>query len=190
MAATDAISVLMEDHREVEAMFTELQSLSGTDKATLERKGKLAEEVVIELVRHSVAEEEYLYPTAREVLPDGAALADHEINEHTEAERTMKALEGMSPDNIEFDSTVRTLITQVTTHVEEEEGTLFPRLREACSADQLREMGEKIEMAKKMAPTRPHPSSPSTPPANKMLGPGVGLIDRLRDALTGRGAKG
>ena len=40
--------------------------------------------------------------------------------------------------------------------------------------------------SKKMAPTRPHPSAPDRPPANKILGPGVGLIDRMRDALTGR----
>lgn len=42
-------------------------------------------------------------------------------------------------------------------------------------------------MAKKMAPTRPHPSAPDTPPGNKLLGPGVGLVDRARDLLTGRG---
>jgi hypothetical protein len=42
-------------------------------------------------------------------------------------------------------------------------------------------------MAKKMAPTRPHPAAPDTPPANKLLAPGAGLVDRLRDALTGRG---
>jgi hypothetical protein len=39
---------------------------------------------------------------------------------------------------------------------------------------------------KKMAPTRPHPSAPDKPPANKILGPGAGLVDRLRDTLTGR----
>ncbi|MCV2457821.1 hemerythrin domain-containing protein, partial [Streptomyces sp. ICN988] len=41
--------------------------------------------------------------------------------------------------------------------------------------------------AKKTAPTRPHPSAPNTPPANKLLAPGAGMVDRARDLLTGRG---
>jgi hypothetical protein len=59
-------------------------------------------------------------------------------------------------------------------------------MRDACDAEELRELGEKFENSKKIAPTRPHPSAPDHPPANKILGPGVGLIDRMRDALTGR----
>lgn len=38
-----------------------------------------------------------------------------------------------------------------------------------------------------MAPTRPHPSAPSTPMASKLLAPGAGLVDRARDFVTGRG---
>ncbi|MQA02628.1 MAG: hypothetical protein GEV07_07875 [Streptosporangiales bacterium] len=34
------------------------------------------------------------------------------------------------------------------------------------------------------APTRPHPSAPDSPPANKLLAPPTGLVDRVRDALT------
>ncbi|MFY7066141.1 hypothetical protein ACOQFV_09790 [Nocardiopsis changdeensis] len=36
------------------------------------------------------------------------------------------------------------------------------------------------------APTRPHPGAPDTPPADRLLAPGAGLIDRMRDALSGR----
>jgi len=56
----------------------------------------------------------------------------------------------------------------------------------ACDGAELTELGKKFERAKKMAPTRPHPSAPDKPPANKILGPGVGLIDRMRAALSGR----
>ncbi|MCG3041472.1 hemerythrin domain-containing protein, partial [Streptomyces sp. S1A] len=31
------------------------------------------------------------------------------------------------------------------------------------------------------------PSAPDTPPANKVMDAGAGMVDRLRDALTGRG---
>jgi hypothetical protein len=54
------------------------------------------------------------------------------------------------------------------------------------SAAKLVELGEKVQTAKKLAPTRPHPSAPHSELFHKTLGPGVGLIDRLRDKLTGR----
>jgi hypothetical protein len=51
----------------------------------------------------------------------------------------------------------------------------------------LRRLGEQIQAAKDRAPTRPHPSAPDRPPLNKLLAPGAGLVDRIRDHLSGRG---
>ena len=55
-----------------------------------------------------------------------------------------------------------------------------------ATEEDLRELGRKVERAKKLAPTRPHPNAPDEPPWNKILAPGAGLVDRVRDALTGR----
>lgn len=178
----DIVEVLTHDHREVEGMFVQLESTTSSGQ-----RADLVEQVTIELVRHSVAEEQWLYPTVREKLPDGDDLADHEIAEHSEVEETLKALESLEPESGEYISKVTMLITDVRHHINEEESDLFPKLVAASTIDELRDLGGKVERAKKTAPTRPHPSSPSEPPANKILTPGVGLIDRLRDALTGRG---
>lgn len=183
-AQEDVIAILVTDHREVEQLFSELELLTGD----IGEKGKtLAEQVVIELVRHSIAEEAYLYPAVREHVPGGDQLADEEIAEHAEAEQTMKRLERLEPGDTDFWPTVRLLRGQIRHHMQEEESDLFPRLRQACTEEQLRELGAKVERAKKIAPTRPHPSAPDTPPGNKLLAPGAGLVDRIRDALTGRG---
>jgi hemerythrin superfamily protein len=178
----DLIDILLEDHREVEQLFAELESGQGTP----ERRRDVADAVIAELVRHSVAEEEYLYPTARRILSDGDQIADDELREHAEAERTMKVLEPLDATDPDFDETAATLMREIRHHILEEERDLFPRLLEACSADELRQLGRKAQLAKKISPTRPHPSAPDTPPWNKVLGPGVGLIDRVRDALTNR----
>ena len=178
----DLIDILIEDHQEVEQLFMELEKGSGDAG----QRRRLANVVIAELVRHSVAEEQYLYPTVRRAMPDGDRLADHEIAEHAEAERTMKELEGIEAGEPEFDVVLGRLTAEIRHHVQEEEGDLFPRLRAACAADDLRELGEKAERAKKLAPTRPHPSSPDEPPWNKVLGPVVGLVDRVRDAVTSR----
>ena len=97
------------------------------------------------------------------------------------------ALEDLAADDPEFMRTFRRMSEDVKEHVQEEENELFPKLRKHAGVQVLRDLGEKVERAKKIAPTRPHPSSPDTPPLNKNLGPGVGLVDRVRDKLTGRG---
>jgi hemerythrin superfamily protein len=182
MSDPNLIDVIMSDHREVEKVFTELENRTGSS----DHRRQLVDHVIAELVRHSVAEEMFMYPAARKALPDGDQVADHEIAEHAEAEEVMKELEGVEGTDPRFDQLVHNLITDVRHHIEEEENKLLPRLGESCSADELRELGAKVLRAKKIAPTRPHPSAPDKPPANLILAPGAGLIDRMRDALSGR----
>jgi hypothetical protein len=79
------------------------------------------------------------------------------------------------------------LIGEIRHHVADEENDLFPKLRAACSEEQLQELGRKVEQVQKVAPTRPHPASPSEGTALAALAPGAGLVDRVRDALSGRG---
>ncbi len=181
-AEQDVIEVLLRDHREVEEVFRELEAGTGSP----EHRRQLADAVTAELVRHSVAEEEYLYPTVRHVMPGGGALADEEIEEHAEAERLLKRLESTPSTAPEFDGILGELMPAIRSHIAEEESELFPRLREHCTAAELADLGRKVTDAKRIAPTRPHPSAPDTPPLNKALAPGAGLVDRVRDAFSGR----
>lgn len=179
----DLISVIIDDHRAVESVFSELEN--GSDDP--QRRRDLTDHVIAELVRHSVAEEQYMYPAARKHLPNGDEIADHEISEHAEAERVMKDLEDLDPNDPAFEQLLGRLMSDIRHHVQDEETDLLPSLRSACSEQELRDLGEKVLRAKRTAPTRPHPSAPDKPPANLVLDPGAGLIDRLRDGLTGRG---
>jgi hemerythrin superfamily protein len=183
--AGDVIAELTTDHREVDTLFDGIEAVP---PGGAERK-RLVDELTIELVRHSVAEEEHLYPAVREHLLDGDALADKEIADHSRVERILKDLEHRDADDTGFDQLVARLRTEVTAHVRDEEERLFVLLRDACNVDILRGLGDKVRRAKESAPTRPHPGAPDTPPANKLLAPGAGLVDRARDALTGRGKR-
>jgi hemerythrin superfamily protein len=178
----DLVSVIVSDHREVEGIFKELESKQGSPQ----HRRDLADHVIAELVRHSVAEEQYMYPAAREALADGDEVVDHELEEHAEAEKVMKELDGLDADDPDFDRLLTTLIEDIRHHIEDEETDLLPKLQEACTSEQLEDLGEKVLRAKAMAPTRPHPAAPDKPPANKLLGPGAALVDRMRDALSGR----
>ena len=184
----DVIEVLTHDHREVEQMFAELETLRGTTgEAEKQRRQDLVDQVTIELVRHSVAEEAEIYPAVKEKVDAGEA--ERAKYEHAEAEETMKRLERLDPDDASFDQELATLMREIRGHVAEEEGQMFPHMRQVFSQQELVELGAKVESVKKMAPTRPHPSAPDEPPGDKLLGPVSGLFDRMRDAVTGRGTE-
>jgi multiple sugar transport system permease protein len=180
-ASRTVVDVIVEDHREFEELFR--QGQAATD---LHERRRIADQVIAEVVRHAVAEEEYLYPAFRQHLDDGDELADHEIEEHSEAERMMKELSGLDADDPRFPELFDRLIAELRHHIEDEEQDALPKLAQACPHEELVRLGEQVERAKKMAPTRPHPMAPDTPPWNKLLAPGAGLVDRVRDALSGR----
>jgi hemerythrin superfamily protein len=99
----------------------------------------------------------------------------------------MKRIEKYKDDDPKLEAEMRDLMRVIRHHVTDEENDVFPRLAAAISRSEQEELGRKVEAAKKVAPTRPHPTAPDHPPFNKLLGPGTGLVDRVRDALTGRG---
>lgn len=181
---TDIVTYLTEQHREVEQMFGQLESMSGS---TDDEARRIAEQVVTTLVQHSVAEEIHLYPATRDHVPGGNDIADHEVEEHQGAEQKMKKLESLSPEDGEFWPTLRELMDEIRHHVSEEENDLFPKLRQACTEERLQELAVKAQEAEAKAPTRPHPSSPSEGGALAAVAPGAGMVDRLRDRLSGRG---
>jgi hemerythrin superfamily protein/ribosome-associated toxin RatA of RatAB toxin-antitoxin module len=177
----DVVDILTTDHREVTELV--LQIRTATDSAT---RRDLADTMISELVRHAVAEEMYVYPAMRQHLPDGEAAVEHDIEEHKELERTMKELEAVEASEPRFDSLLGELEATLADHVADEEAEQFPKLRASIPREELVQLGEKVQAAKKLAPTRPHPAAPNAQLFHKLVGPGVGLVDRLRDRLTGR----
>jgi hypothetical protein len=81
---------------------------------------------------------------------------------------------------------VRKLEVLVRHHADDEETKQFPQLRAHIPRERLVEIGHQVRTAKKLAPTRPHPSAPHSELFHKTIGAGIGMIDRLRDTLSGR----
>ena len=183
----DVIEVLEHDHREVEQMFAELESLRGaaTEEAKARRK-EVTEQVTIELVRHSVAEEVLVYPEVDKKV--SAEEVEHARKEHAEAEKTLQRLEKLGADDPAFDDELATLMAEIRHHIEDEEGEMFAHMRQVIDTDELRKLGARVEAFKKVAPTRPHPNVPNTPLPRLAAGPAASLFDRMRDLATGRGS--
>ncbi len=177
----DVVDVLTTDHREALELVEQIKT--STDA---EQRRDLTDSLISELVRHSVAEEMYVYPAMRDHLPNGDEAVEHDTKEHKELEATMKQLEAADSSGAEFAGLVQKLEGILRDHVQDEEQEQFPQLRQHIPAEQLVELKGKVETAKKIAPTRPHPAAPNAELFHKLVGPGVGLVDRLRDRLTGR----
>ena len=184
----DVVDVLTADHREFDRIFTVLESLRGrSEPESLTRKRELVDEVTIGLVKHSVAEETRVYPLVLKKLDEEEAT--HSKEEHAEAEETMKRLERMDADDPGFDDAVAELIGEIRHHVEHEESRMFTELRANFSREELVDMAEQVEAIKKIAPTRAHPMTPNEGGVRLAVGPVASLLDHLRDAVSGRGAK-
>jgi hemerythrin superfamily protein len=182
----DVIEVLEHDHREVEEMFGELESLRGaSSERDQTRRKELTEQVTIELVRHSVAEEVLVYPEVERKV--SAEEAEHAREEHAEAEETLARLEKLDADDPAFDDELATLMREIRHHIADEEGQMFAHMRQTIDADELRKLGGRVEAFKKVAPTRPHPNVPNEPLPRLAAGPAASLFDRMRDLASGRG---
>jgi hemerythrin superfamily protein len=178
----DAIEILESDHRRVEQLFDRFRGAEGDAR----EKGRVVDQVIRELSVHAAIEEEIFYPAVRAAVAGGDDLVEHSLEEHREVKELLAELGTMSPDDPAFDPKVEKVISDVSEHVKEEEGDHFPRLRQAISANELLEMGAKLEAGKKRAPTRPHPHVPATPPGNIVAGGAASAIDKLRDKMKGR----
>jgi hemerythrin superfamily protein len=187
----DAITLLKNDHKTVEGLFKKFEKTG--DGATKTRRD-LVDRIIKELAVHAEIEEQVFYPAVRAELPDETDLVLEALEEHHVVKWTLSELDGMPAEHERFAAKVTVLIESVRHHVEEEEGELFPKVRDALGRKVLGEIGDAMETLKKVAPTKPHPRSPDEPPANVLAAPAAALMDKARDAgkeavskVTGRG---
>lgn len=135
----DAISLLKQDHREVEAFFAQFEK--SESKA---EKGKLAAKICLALTVHAQIEEELLYPPAHAEIDH--ELVDEAQVEHNSARLLIAEIEQMSPGDDLFDAKVKVLSEYIKHHVKEEENEMFPQLKR--SGIDLRELGADLMQRK------------------------------------------
>src|SRR3954470_20647242 len=178
----DAITLLKNDHKTVEQLFKRFEKSGDNAKA---QKRKIVDRIIEELSVHAAIEEQVFYPVTRAVVPETEDIALESLEEHHIVKWVLTELEKMDPSDERFDAKVTVLIENVRHHVEEEESDYFPKVRRALNRRALDEMGESMARAKTVAPTRPHPRSPDTPPGNIVTGVVAAALDRAREAGQG-----
>ncbi len=173
----DAITLLRADHRSVEKLFKSFEKAGEKANVT---KAKVVEQVIGELSVHAAIEEQVFYPAARAEVGDTTDMVLESLEEHHIVKWLLSELEGMEPTDERYRPKMTVLMEMVRHHVQEEEGDLFPQLRAAIGRKRMGEIGAQLEEAKLVAPTRPHPRAPDTPPGNLVAGTVAGVVDKAR----------
>jgi len=175
----DAITLLKADHKRVEALFKKFEKAGDNAHKT---KRDLVDQMIEELSVHAAVEEQVFYPALRQAVPDADDDVLEGLEEHHVVKWTLSELDGMDPEHERFKAKVTVLMESVRHHVEEEESDMFPKVREALGRKALTEIGDAMEQARKVAPTRPHPRQPDEPPGNLVAGPAAAALDKARKA--------
>jgi hemerythrin HHE cation binding domain-containing protein len=176
----NVVDLLTREHRELLALCEELTG-DGTDAA---RRRTVAQVLSAELSRHLSAEEQYLYPAVRSTVPDGSVMVDREIHEDRALLEALRLLE--AADDTNRASRADDVQRRLTRHSDAASGDLLPMLLQLAPVEDLIRLGNRVELAEEAAPTRPHPSMPSTPPWNKVVDPAVAVVDKMRDLVSRR----
>jgi hemerythrin superfamily protein len=129
----DVVDLIMQDHRQVEELFEKLKSHP-------EQRAGLVPVLTTLLTAHSRAEEAEVYPAAAQA--GGEEEVEHSQEEHVEADQLLARLAQTDPASAEFESVLDELVDAVTHHVEEEESTVLPGMRERLSEDRRTQLGD------------------------------------------------
>ncbi len=173
----DAIVTLKSDHKEAERLFKQFEKLG---EGALKSRRSVVDAIISALSQHAAIEEQVFYPAVRQALPEVESDVLEGLEEHHVAKWLLSELQDLEPDSERFTAKTTVLIESVRHHMKEEETELFPAVRAALGRTRLKEIGEELERARKIAPSSPHPKAPDAPPANLVVGAGAGLTDRAR----------
>lgn len=154
---TNALELLMEQHEQVESL---IEDIEDTDDPS--EKSALFEALADQVAAHATIEEKLFYPavmheSTRELLVEST-------EEHLSVKRLLADLMELDPADEHWSAKLMVLRDQIVHHAhEEEEGELFPLVRELFDDDDLAALGnEMLAMFEQLLETgEPRRSVPS-----------------------------
>lgn len=137
--AQSAVDMLTKEHTRLTDMFAQYEA-TGTADALL-----ISEALLAELAIHNQLEREIFYPAVRAVAGDDGADFIAQANiDHDVVERLITDLRALEPGSPDHDDKIRSLISEMSAHIEQEETMLFP-LAEELLGDELVELGRDMQ---------------------------------------------
>jgi hemerythrin superfamily protein len=137
----DALELLRQDHARVKKLFDK------TETADDREQKRIFSQIKTELEIHAQIEENIFYPAMQR--HDGLKeLVADSLKEHNAMKALLQEM-GTLSDREDFEDKLEELIDNVEHHAEdEEEGKMFPKVRELVSASELQKLGAQLQAAK------------------------------------------
>jgi hypothetical protein len=133
----DAISLLNEQHDEVDELFEKVEKAKG-----VEAKEKLFLRIADALAIHTTIEEQIFYPAVKAKRTEDILLES--LEEHLGIKRVLKDLLDLDPHDQTFDAKLQVLKEQVEHHVDEEKTQMFPKVRKLMDKAQLEALADEM----------------------------------------------
>lgn len=134
----DAVTLLEHDHQEVRSLFREFEKAQKP-----EFKSELARHIGEILSVHARAEEQQFYPAVKSI-PGLTDMVLEGLEEHRQVKELIAELDGMKPSDATFEPKMKVLMEDVDHHVDEEEKTMFPKVRQALGKAELQDLGQSM----------------------------------------------
>jgi hemerythrin superfamily protein len=134
----DATKLLKSQHSEVKALFEKYESAKSSNQ-----KQTLFEQIADALAGHCTIEEKIFYPSV--YTGRLADALEEAVEEHLAAKRILAELLAMKAGDEQFDAKMTLLQEEIEHHVEEEEGSLFPKVKKNVPAEELSAMGDQMK---------------------------------------------
>ncbi|WP_106400338.1 hemerythrin domain-containing protein [Actinocorallia populi] len=159
----DVFTVLENGHREIRRMLRELESspnsANGANQAALARRRQLVDRLIMEHSQHESAEQECFWPAVRELMANGAQMAEQGVRQEQSAQQTMADLRNIDPQEQKFEEQLRTAAQEIKAHIDFEEQQVLPALRKVMDPQRAQQIGAQIAQRKQAAAegrARPH----------------------------------
>lgn len=142
-APSDAIELLMEDHKRVQKLFKDFEKIEREDEESIR---DVVETAIAELQVHSMLEEELFYPAVRAQIDDdeGEDLLNEAEVEHEAVDELIAKLQELEAGDAMYSAYFTVLTEYVKHHVKEEEKELFPRVKKLTELD-LEQLGRDMQ---------------------------------------------
>jgi hemerythrin-like domain-containing protein len=184
----DALTFLRQDHKSVLGMLQVLDGAPSGSGADVSGLATMVTNLVIAESQHEAIEEQFFWPAVRDALDDGDKLADEAIAQEQEGKKLLQRLEDGEPGDPDYQQALQEFVKAGREHIMYEQDVVWPKFEATVSREELEKLGEKLEAAKKIAPTRPHPDTPPNATVQKTMGTAAAMVDHMRDAVSGREA--
>jgi iron-sulfur cluster repair protein YtfE (RIC family) len=141
----DAFALLKADHEKVAGM---LETIEETTERALKGREELFARLKEELDLHARVEEEIFYPVLEEA-EETREITLEAYEEHRLVKQLLSELEAEPKDSEEWTAKFTVLKENIEHHVEEEEGEMFKKARQALTEEEIEALGERLQEAKR-----------------------------------------